>query len=136
MNLLSCQVSTFYCPLRKKRCILCTLPPHGTDRCTHSADHSSKRFKSFLSLYYYGKIIVELGKHKQGIQLCLQCLKSIMLYLKVPISSTFSITVKSWLFGFIGCIQKRFFRQNLIVNLFFNLCLKLLFRICATFVLG
>ena len=40
------------------------------------AAHSSKRFKSFLSSYYYGKIIVELGKHKQGIQLRLQCLKS------------------------------------------------------------
>ena len=58
VNLPWCQVCTFYCPLRKKRC---TLLPEGKD--VHIQQHIHQRdLNLFLPLYYYGKVIVELEK--------------------------------------------------------------------------
>ena len=58
VNLLWCQVCTFYCTLRKKRF---TLFPVGTDVHTQQHIHQ-KDLKLCLPLYYYDKVIVELRK--------------------------------------------------------------------------
>ena len=56
VNLLWCQMCTFYCPLKKKRC---THLPEGAD--VHIQQHThQKDLNLFLPLYYYGKVIVEL----------------------------------------------------------------------------
>ena len=66
VNSLWCQVCTFYCPLRKKRC---TFLPEGTD--VHIQKHIyEKDLNLFLPLFYYTKVIVELQKHRQRIKLC------------------------------------------------------------------
>ena len=39
-------------------------------RWTHLAVHSSKRFRSCLTSYDYAKVVDEIKKQKQGIQLC------------------------------------------------------------------
>ena len=58
VNLLWCQVCTFYCHLRKKRSILL---PEGTD--VHIRQHiHQKDLNLCLPLYYYGKVIAELEK--------------------------------------------------------------------------
>ena len=58
VNLLWCQMCTFYCSLMKKRC---TLLSKGTD--VHIQQHIYQRdLHLCLQLYYYGKVIVELGK--------------------------------------------------------------------------
>ena len=55
VNLLWCQVCTFYCPLKKKNY---TLLPEGTD--VHIQQHiRQKDLNLCLLLYYYGKVIVE-----------------------------------------------------------------------------
>ena len=59
VNLLWCQVCTFYCPLRIKRC---TLLPKGTDVHIKQRIHQ-KDLNLCLPLYYYGKVIVELEKN-------------------------------------------------------------------------
>ena len=58
VNLLCCQMCTFYCPLRKKRC---TLLPEGTDVPIQQYIYQ-KDLNLCLSLYCYGKVIVELEK--------------------------------------------------------------------------
>ena len=58
VNLLWCQICTFHCPLRNKRC---TLLPEITD--VHIEQHiHQKDLNLCLPLYYYGKVIVELKK--------------------------------------------------------------------------
>ena len=55
-----------YCPLRKMRY---SYLPKGTG--AHIQQHIYQKDLNFcLPLYYYAKVIVELEKHKQGIQLC------------------------------------------------------------------
>ena len=55
-NLPWCQECIFYCAPRKKRN---TLPPEGTDINIQQHNHR-KDLNPCLSLYYYGKVIVEL----------------------------------------------------------------------------
>ena len=58
VNLLWCQVCTFYCPLRKKRC---NLLPEGKD--VHIQQHIHQKDSNLsLPLYYSGKAIAELEK--------------------------------------------------------------------------
>ena len=58
MNLLWCQVCTFYCSLRKKRC---TLLPEG--KYVHIQQYIQQKYMNLcLPLYYYGKVIAELEK--------------------------------------------------------------------------
>ena len=65
-NLVWCQVSTFYCPLRKKRC---TLLPEGTD--VHIQQHIHKKDLNLcLPLYYYAKAIADLEKTKTRNSTC------------------------------------------------------------------
>ena len=56
VNLLWCQVCTFYCPLIKMRCNL--LPE---DKDVHIQEQIHQKGLN-LPLYYYGKFIVELEK--------------------------------------------------------------------------
>ena len=56
VNLLWC---TFYCVPRKKRC---TLPSEGTDVHIQQYNHQ-KDLNLCLSLYYFGRVIVELEKN-------------------------------------------------------------------------
>ena len=67
MNLIWCQVYTFYCPPRKERCILLT---EGTD--VHIQQHIHQKYLNLcLSLHYYAKLLLlTWKKHKQEIQLC------------------------------------------------------------------
>ena len=58
VSLVWCQVCTFYCPLRKKRC---TLLPEGKNVHIKQQIHQ-KDLNLCLPLYYYGKVIVELEK--------------------------------------------------------------------------
>ena len=58
VNLLWCQVCTFYCPLKKKRC---TLFPEGTD--IHNQQHIHQKYLNLcLPLDYYAKIDFKLEK--------------------------------------------------------------------------
>ena len=58
LNLLWCQLCTFYCPLRKKRY---TFVAEGTD--VHMEQHiHQKELNLCLPLYYNAKVLVELGK--------------------------------------------------------------------------
>ena len=59
VNFLWCQVCTFYCPLRKKRCTLLLL--EGKDIHIQQYIHQED-FKLCLPLYYHGKVIPELEK--------------------------------------------------------------------------
>ena len=59
VNLLWCQEYIFYCATRKRRY---TLLLEGTDIHSQQQNHQ-KRLNSCLSLYYYGKVIVELGNN-------------------------------------------------------------------------
>ena len=59
VNLLWCQMCTFYCPLRQKRC---TLLPKGTDEHIQQHIHQ-KDLNLCLPLYYYAKVSVELEKN-------------------------------------------------------------------------
>ena len=55
---------------KKKRC---NLPPEGTN--VHIQQHIHQKVLNFcLPLYYHCKVIAELEKHRQRIQLCLRCL--------------------------------------------------------------
>ena len=58
VNLQWCQVCTFYCPLRKKRC---NLLPESAGVHTEQHNHR-KKFKPLSVTYYYGKVTVELDK--------------------------------------------------------------------------
>ena len=59
VNLLWCQMCTFYCPLRKKRCIL-----HTEGTSIHIQQHiHQKDLNLCLPLYYYDKVIAELEKN-------------------------------------------------------------------------
>ena len=56
VNLLWCQLCTFYCPLSRY-----TLFPEGKD--VHIQQHIHKKdLKLFLPLYHYAKVIAELEK--------------------------------------------------------------------------
>ena len=58
VGLLWCQVCTFCCPLRKKKC---TRHPEGKD--VHIQQQiQQKDLNLCLPIYYYGKVIVELEK--------------------------------------------------------------------------
>ena len=58
VNLLWCQLCTFYCPFRKKRY---TLISKGKD--VHIQQHiRQKDLNLCLPLYYYGKVTVEVEK--------------------------------------------------------------------------
>ena len=58
VNLLWCQECIFYCDPRKKRY---TLLPEGTDIQIQQHPHNYRKdLNPCLSLYYYGKVIVEL----------------------------------------------------------------------------
>ena len=102
VNLLWCSVSTFYCPLRKKRC---TLLPEGTES-THSAVHSSKR--TFVCHYITMlRLLLNWKKHKQGIQLCYSTYNQTKQHFKIPICFLFQrMSLRNlFLSGFIylGC---------------------------------
>ena len=58
VNLLWCQVCTFYCPLRKKRCTLLS-----ETKDVHIQQHIHKKDLNLcLPQYYYRKAIAELEK--------------------------------------------------------------------------
>ena len=59
VNLLWCQLCTFYCPIKKKRC---TVLHKGID--VHIQQHiHQKDLNLCLPLYYYAKVSVELEKN-------------------------------------------------------------------------
>ena len=71
-------------------------------RSTHSEIHSWKKFKLFLPLFYYAKVIVELEKHKQGIKE-LNCAMLMVLVIWWSSTSKFQ-----FVFGFKECLSNLF----------------------------
>ena len=81
LDLLWCQVCTFYCPLRKKRFIIL---PKGTD--VHIQQHiHQKDLNLCLHCITMPRLLLNWKKQKQDIQLCYSAYNKTKQHFEIPI---------------------------------------------------